>query len=262
MLLIVACGNKGGNKPVAPRTETAVNEEETATDSIVFPDFTQTDINGKQVSLHKAISKNVVTLIDFWASWCGPCRAEMPNVVRIYDAYKDKGLGIIGISLDEDAEKWKDAVSQMGMEWTQLSDLRGWDNEISSSLGVRSIPFTVLVDSKARVIAAGLRGNALEEAIKTELEKQAAPATDAKHNRTAAVMNESANSQQLFIPRNQRLLPSFGFHLSKTHARTNSIYKTSVCHLCQTTVPRHDAARYVSPVSRLYYVIALRHLIC
>ena len=174
VLPLVACGNKSknsGNKAVAPKTETAVGKEETTTDSIVFPDFTQTDINGKQVSLHKAISKNVVTLIDFWASWCGPCRAEMPHVVRVYNAYKDKGLGIIGISLDEDGEKWKDAVSQMGMEWTQLSDLRGWDNEISSSLGVRSIPFTVLVDSKARVIAAGLRGNALEEAIKSELDK-------------------------------------------------------------------------------------------
>ena len=171
VLPLVACGKKGGNKAVAPKTETAVGKEETTTDSIVFPDFTQTDINGKQVSLHKAISKNVVTLIDFWASWCGPCRAEMPNVVRIYNAYKDKGLGIIGVSLDEDGEEWQDAVRQMGMEWTQLSDLRGWDNEISSSLGVRSIPFTVLVDSKARVIAAGLRGNALEEAIKSELDK-------------------------------------------------------------------------------------------
>ena len=174
VLPLVACENKSknsGNNSAAQKTETAVGKEETTTDSIVFPDFTQTDINGKQVSLHKAISKNVVTLIDFWASWCGPCRAEMPNVVRIYNAYKDKGLGIIGISLDEDGEKWKDAVSQMGMEWTQLSDLRGWDNEISSSLGVRSIPFTVLVDSKARVIAAGLRGNALEEAIKSELDK-------------------------------------------------------------------------------------------
>ena len=174
VLPLVACGNKSknsGNNSAAQKTETAVGKEETTTDSIVFPDFTQTDINGKQVSLHKAISKNVVTLIDFWASWCGPCRAEMPHVVRVYNAYKDKGLGIIGISLDEDGDRWKDAVSQMEMEWMQLSDLRGWDNEISSSLGIRSIPFTVLVDNKARVIAAGLRGNALEEAIKTELEK-------------------------------------------------------------------------------------------
>ena len=72
----------------------------------------------------------------------------------------------------KDAEKWKNAVSQMGMEWTQLSDLKGWGNEISSSLGIRSIPFTVLVDSKARVIAAGLRVNSLEEAIKNELDQK------------------------------------------------------------------------------------------
>ena len=75
VLPLVACGNKSknsGNNSAAQKTETAVNKEETTTDSIVFPDFTQTDINGKQVSLHKAISKNVVTLIDFWASWCGP----------------------------------------------------------------------------------------------------------------------------------------------------------------------------------------------
>lgn len=89
----------------------------------------------------------------------------MPNVARIYERYKDKGFGIIGISLDEDADSWMTAVQAMDMKWLQLSDLNGWNNEISSSLGIRSIPFTIVVDSNARVLAVGLRGEELERKI-------------------------------------------------------------------------------------------------
>ena len=128
-------------------------------------DFEMNDMDGKAHRLSDFVGKGQYTLIDFWASWCGPCRAEMPNVARIYERYKDKGFGIIGISLDEDADSWMTAVQAMDMKWLQLSDLNGWNNEISSSLGIRSIPFTIVVDSNARVLAVGLRGEELERKI-------------------------------------------------------------------------------------------------
>lgn len=167
-LMAIACGSnppKGGNQNVKSKSEKVEQREERNSNSVTLPDFTQNDISGQPVSLHAAISQNKVTLIDFWASWCGPCRAEMPNVVSLYETYKDKGFGIIGISLDEDADSWKNAVQAMNMNWLQLSDLNGWNNEISASLGIRSIPFTIIVDSKARVLAAGLRGEELERKI-------------------------------------------------------------------------------------------------
>ena len=128
-------------------------------------DFEMNDMDGKAHRLSDFVGKGQYTLVDFWASWCGPCRAEMPNVARIYERYKDKGFGIIGISLDEDADSWMTAVQAMDMKWLQLSDLNGWNNEISSSLGIRSIPFTIVVDSNARVLAVGLRGEELERKI-------------------------------------------------------------------------------------------------
>ena len=83
---------------------------------------------GKTVSLSDFVSKNKYTLIDFWASWCGPCRKEMPNVVEAYKAFKDKGFGIVGISLDENADKWKEAITALNITWPQMSDLQGWNN--------------------------------------------------------------------------------------------------------------------------------------
>lgn len=167
-IMVIACGSnssKRDKRNVISQSDKVEQREERNTNSVTLPNFTQNDISGQPVNLHKAISGNKVTLIDFWASWCGPCRAEMPNVARIYERYKDKGFGIIGISLDEDADSWMTAVQAMDMKWLQLSDLNGWNNEISSSLGIRSIPFTIVVDSNARVLAVGLRGEELERKI-------------------------------------------------------------------------------------------------
>ena len=113
-----------------------------------FIDFAMNTPEGKEVKLSDFISQNKYTLIDFWASWCGPCRAEMPNVVAAYNAFKAKGFGIVGVSLDNNAEAWKKAIKDLNITWAQMSDLKGWSCEGAKLYGVRAIPATVLVDRK------------------------------------------------------------------------------------------------------------------
>ncbi len=128
------------------------------------PDFTQNDPEGKPVSLHDFRGK--VLLIDFWASWCGPCRRENPNVVRVYEKYKDKGFEILGVSLDRTRDRWLQAIEKDKLNWYHVSDLKGWKNEVAALYGVRSIPHTILLDAEGKIIATKLRGKALENNLK------------------------------------------------------------------------------------------------
>ena len=134
-------------------------------EGMVIKDFTQPGLDGTSVSLMGEVAKNKITVIDFWASWCGPCRQEMPFMLEMFGKYKDKGLGIIGISLDEDIDSWKAATQQLNIPWTQMSDLRGWDNAIAKHFYVNSIPHTIVVDQKGKILKRGLRGGKLEEFI-------------------------------------------------------------------------------------------------
>lgn len=126
-----------------------------------FIDFAMNTPEGKEVKLSDFISQNKYTLIDFWASWCGPCRAEMPNVVAAYNAFKAKGFGIVGVSLDNNAEAWKKAIKDLNITWVQMSDLKGWSCEGAKLYGVRAIPATVLVDQEGTIVARNLRGEEL-----------------------------------------------------------------------------------------------------
>lgn len=126
-----------------------------------YIDFTMNSPEGKPVKLSDYVSKNAYTLIDFWASWCGPCKREMPTVVEAYGKYKDKGFGVVGVSLDNNGENWKQAVKDWNMTWPQMSDLKGWQCEGAELYGVRAIPATVLVDQQGTIIARNLRGAAL-----------------------------------------------------------------------------------------------------
>ena len=130
-------------------------------------DFEQKDPNGKLVKLSSFRGKYV--LIDFWASWCGPCRMENPNVVAAYHQYKDKNFTILGVSLDKSRSDWLEAIEQDGLVWTQVSDLAFWDNAAAKLYAVRSIPQNFLIDPDGKIIAKNLRGEALQEKLKAVL---------------------------------------------------------------------------------------------
>lgn len=130
-----------------------------------YIDFSMNTPEGKTVKLSDFVSKNKYTLIDFWASWCVPCRQEMPNVVAAYKQFKAKGFGIVGVSLDKDADKWKQAIKDLNITWPQMSDLKAWQCEGAELYGVRSIPATVLVDQEGNIIARNLRGDEISEKL-------------------------------------------------------------------------------------------------
>jgi len=128
-----------------------------------FVDFTMPSVEGIEKSLSKELGK--VTLLEFWASWCGPCRSENPNLVKIYKKYKDQGFNIVAVSLDHKKENWKQAISDDNLPWTHISDLNGDDNEAKIIYGVSGIPANFLIDENGKIIAEQLIGEQLEEAI-------------------------------------------------------------------------------------------------
>lgn len=130
----------------------------------VPPNITQTTPDGKTLSLRDM--KGKVVLLDFWASWCGPCRRENPNNVRMYKKYADKGFEIFGVSFDQDAGKWKQAIAADSLNWKHVSDLKGWGNAAKEPYKVDGIPKTFLLDKEGRIIAKDLRGAQLEAKLK------------------------------------------------------------------------------------------------
>ena len=127
------------------------------------PLFTQNNVVGKPVALNSL--KGKVVLIDFWASWCSPCRAENPNLVKQYNAYKDKGFEIISVSLDNVKERWLDAIEKDKLDWVHVSDLKGWNNDVGRLYGVRAVPASFLIDAQGKIIGNGLRGEALNKKL-------------------------------------------------------------------------------------------------
>jgi len=130
-----------------------------------FTDFTMPDPSGKKISLSDFAGKGKYVLIDFWASWCGPCIKEMPNLVDVYKLYKNKNFEIVGVSLDSKAEPWKAAIQKSNMTWPQMSDLQQWQSQAREIYNFNAIPHTILLDPDGIIIAKDLRGKKLLEKL-------------------------------------------------------------------------------------------------
>lgn len=131
----------------------------------IAPDFTQNDPDGNPVKFSDIYSKNELTLLDFWAAWCGPCRRENPNVVAVYNDYKDKGFSVFGVSLDKEKDAWLKAIEDDGLTWTHVSDLAYWDNAAAKMYAVQGIPHSILVDKNGKILAKNKREDELREAV-------------------------------------------------------------------------------------------------
>lgn len=147
-----------------PETISAIKKKINTTISLtvgsVAPDFAQLTPEGDSLSLSDLRGK--VVLVDFWASWCGPCRRENPHVKKIYEKYKDKGFDVLGVSLDKTQRAWVGAIEKDGLPWKHVSDLKGWKNEVAQMYSVKSIPHTILLDQEGKIVASKLRGPQLE----------------------------------------------------------------------------------------------------
>ena len=127
-----------------------------------YVDFTMKNPEGEYVSLSDFAGKGKYVFVDFWASWCGPCRDEMPNVVKAYNKYKNKGFEIVGVSLDKDEDKWIQGIKDLKMTWPQMSDLKLWESEVVGLYAIQGIPHTLLLDKEGKIIAKDLRGDMLD----------------------------------------------------------------------------------------------------
>jgi peroxiredoxin len=133
----------------------------------VAPELKFKNPNGKEISLSSLRGK--VVLVDFWASWCRPCRIENPNVVQVYQKFNDRGFEIYGVSLDKSQEAWVNAIQQDGLNWTNVSDLGGWNSAGAATYGVNSIPGNFLLDANGVIVAKNLRGANLHAEVQKHL---------------------------------------------------------------------------------------------
>ena len=173
LLLTTACRQK---VQVSEKIQVVDSETGTPVDvaSATEPGNTFVDIalpgpQGQTVWVGDYVGQNKLVLIDFWASWCGPCMRELPNVVKAYELYHGKGLEIVGVSLDKDKASWLTAIEQTGQKWPQMSDLKGWDCEGARFYGIQSIPANVLINEHGKIVARDLRGDDLLKEIESRL---------------------------------------------------------------------------------------------
>lgn len=171
VMLIAACQMKGNNAPASQETvaTTTTPADETPVEGTElgnkFIDIELPAPDGKTLRAADIVAKSKYTLIDFWASWCPPCRAEIPFIVKVYADYHQRGFEVIGVSLDKNKQAWTSALEQMNMTWPQMSDLKGWECAGAALYNVRSIPANVLVDQKGIIVAKDLRGEGLLQTV-------------------------------------------------------------------------------------------------
>ena len=159
------------NHPIVKRfvelaaREKAQEEKKNAYIGQQFTDLEEADVDGKMHKLSEFVGKGQWVLVDFWASWCGPCMQEMPNVVAAYEKYHAKGFDVVGLSFDQKNEPWVRAIANQKMPWIHLSDLKGWKTVASEVYGVNSIPDNLLIDPQGKIVARGLRGQGLHQKL-------------------------------------------------------------------------------------------------
>ena len=151
------------------KQETDAKKVSATASSDMAPNFEGKSPDGKTISLKESMGK--VTIIDFWASWCNPCRQENPSVVAMYNELHSKGLNIIGVSLDENLDKWKKAIVDDKITWNQVSNLKGWKDPIAVQYNITQIPATIILDASGKIVAKDLRGDELKAKVQELLAK-------------------------------------------------------------------------------------------
>ena len=169
--LIEKLSDERRQRDAIKQIEASIRQSSKTAEGATIPNFAQATPEGDELSIMTEVSKNKITVIDFWASWCGPCRQEMPFMLALYADYKDRGLGIVGVSLDKDKDAWLNAIKTLKLPWPQMSDLKYWDNAAAKAFNINSIPHTVVVDQKGKILRRGLRGEELKQFVESELAK-------------------------------------------------------------------------------------------
>jgi thiol-disulfide isomerase/thioredoxin len=169
LVLLTGCKQKAPANEPAADAKVESSTESTTENKVMYTDISLPGPQGQTVKVSDYVGKNKLVLIDFWASWCGPCIGELPNVVKAYELYHDKGLEIVGVSLDKDKASWVQAIAQTGQKWPQMSDLKGWDCEGAALYGIQSIPANVLINEQGEIVARDLRGDFLLKEVESRL---------------------------------------------------------------------------------------------
>ena len=152
----------GGDSVISAQVGTADTPDKGKKSVLPYQGFKMANTNGKAVSSASILVQNKYTFIDFWASWCAPCRKQARHLVPLYAGYRRKGFEVIGVSVDTDATAWKKAIKDDKYEWVNLSDLKGFESPVIKQFGITEIPRNILVDEKGNIIAQDLQGEALE----------------------------------------------------------------------------------------------------